>query len=197
MPYLKKRIHLPVIWSPEEVACLIDAAPIPFYRTILMTLYGTGVRRAECEATLRVWWCMSTAAKAVRTATSCSAPICATNCAPFIAPARKPAVWLFPVPYPVCGVIPISTPGHTLLALPAAISQPRGEAKPIKDRHQVAAPRLVPARFTRCSRRSRFLLVGCPGPQKPSKPFSVMPVRIHTMMPEKHTTITKPFSNPC
>jgi site-specific recombinase XerD len=50
MPYPKKRIHLPVIWSPEEVACLIDAAPLPFYRTILMTLYGTGVRRAECAA---------------------------------------------------------------------------------------------------------------------------------------------------
>ena len=50
MPYPKKKIHLPIIWSPEEVACLIDAAPIPFYRTILMTLYGTGVRRAECAA---------------------------------------------------------------------------------------------------------------------------------------------------
>ena len=50
MPYPKKKIHLPVIWSPEEVTSLIDAAPIPFYRTILMTLYGTGVRRAECAA---------------------------------------------------------------------------------------------------------------------------------------------------
>jgi len=50
MPYPKKKIHLPIIWSPEEVASLIDAAPIPFYRTILMTLYGTGVRRAECAA---------------------------------------------------------------------------------------------------------------------------------------------------
>jgi len=50
MPYPKKKMHLPVIWSPEEVTCLIDAAPIPFYRTILMTLYGTGVRRAECAA---------------------------------------------------------------------------------------------------------------------------------------------------
>ena len=50
MPYPKKRIHLPVIWSPEEIASLIDAAPIPFYRTILMTLYATGVRRAECAA---------------------------------------------------------------------------------------------------------------------------------------------------
>ena len=26
MPYPKKRIHLPVIWSPEDVACLVDAA---------------------------------------------------------------------------------------------------------------------------------------------------------------------------
>ena len=50
MPYPKKKIHLKIIWSPEEVASLIDAAPIPFYRTILMTLYGTGVRRAECAA---------------------------------------------------------------------------------------------------------------------------------------------------
>ena len=50
MPYPKKKIHLPIIWSPEEVTSLIDAAPIPFYRTILMTLYGTGVRRAECAA---------------------------------------------------------------------------------------------------------------------------------------------------
>src|ERR1039457_3364589 len=50
MPFPKKKIHLPVIWSPEEVACLIDAAPIPFYRTILMTLYGTGERRPECAA---------------------------------------------------------------------------------------------------------------------------------------------------
>ena len=50
IPYPKKKIHLPVIWSPEEVTSLIDAAPIPFYRTILMTLYGTGVRRAECAA---------------------------------------------------------------------------------------------------------------------------------------------------
>jgi site-specific recombinase XerD len=50
IPYPKKRIHLPIIWSPEEVTSLIDAAPIVFYRTILMTLYGTGVRRAECAA---------------------------------------------------------------------------------------------------------------------------------------------------
>jgi integrase len=46
-PYPKKRYRLPTILSQEEVAQLIDAAPTPFYHTILMTLYGTGVRRTE------------------------------------------------------------------------------------------------------------------------------------------------------
>lgn len=46
-PYPKKRIHLPVILSQDEVARLIESAAIPFHRTILMTLYATGVRRAE------------------------------------------------------------------------------------------------------------------------------------------------------
>jgi site-specific recombinase XerD len=40
-------IRLPEILSPEEVACLIDAAELPFYRILLMTLYGTGARRTE------------------------------------------------------------------------------------------------------------------------------------------------------
>ena len=46
-PYPKRVIRLPKIFSPEEVARLIDSATTPFYRTILMTLYATGVRRAE------------------------------------------------------------------------------------------------------------------------------------------------------
>ena len=46
-PYPKKRHRLPTILSQEEVAQLIDAAPTPFYRTVLMTLYATGVRNAE------------------------------------------------------------------------------------------------------------------------------------------------------
>jgi site-specific recombinase XerD len=50
LPYPKKSVRLPVIWSPEEIASLIDAAPTPFYRTILMTLYATGMRRAEVAA---------------------------------------------------------------------------------------------------------------------------------------------------
>src|ERR1700687_566860 len=46
-PYPKKRHRLPTIPSQEEVAQLIDAAYTPFHRTILMTLYATGVRDAE------------------------------------------------------------------------------------------------------------------------------------------------------
>ena len=33
--------------SQEEVSQLINAAPTPFYRILLMTLYATGARRAE------------------------------------------------------------------------------------------------------------------------------------------------------
>jgi integrase/recombinase XerD len=46
-PYRKKRFRLPVILSQDEVARLIEASSSPFHRTILMTLYATGVRRAE------------------------------------------------------------------------------------------------------------------------------------------------------
>ena len=46
-PYPNRVIHLPKIFSPEQVARLIDSATTPFYHTILMTLYATGVRRAE------------------------------------------------------------------------------------------------------------------------------------------------------
>jgi integrase/recombinase XerD len=46
-PYPKKVIRLPQILTPEEVAQLIDAAELPFYRILLMTMYGTGGRRSE------------------------------------------------------------------------------------------------------------------------------------------------------
>ena len=46
-PYPKKTRHLPSILSPEEVADLIDSSQSQFHRVVLMTLYGTGVRRAE------------------------------------------------------------------------------------------------------------------------------------------------------
>jgi integrase/recombinase XerD len=46
-PYPKWVFHLPTILSREEVAQLIDAALTPYHRTLLMTLYATGARRAE------------------------------------------------------------------------------------------------------------------------------------------------------
>jgi len=46
-PYPKKVLKLPFILSQEEVARLIDSALTPFHRIVLMTLYGTGARRAE------------------------------------------------------------------------------------------------------------------------------------------------------
>jgi len=46
-PYPKKVVRLPAILSQNEVAKLIDAAYTPFHRVLLMTLYATGLRRAE------------------------------------------------------------------------------------------------------------------------------------------------------
>jgi site-specific recombinase XerD len=46
-PYPKWVFHLPTVLSQEEVAQLIDAALTPYHRTLLMTLYATGARRAE------------------------------------------------------------------------------------------------------------------------------------------------------
>jgi integrase/recombinase XerD len=46
-PYPKKTRPLPSILSPEEVAHLIDSSRTRFHRMVLMTLYGTAVRRAE------------------------------------------------------------------------------------------------------------------------------------------------------
>ena len=46
-PYPKKTHRWPTILRQEEIAQLIQAAPTPFYRTLLMTLYATGIRKAE------------------------------------------------------------------------------------------------------------------------------------------------------
>jgi integrase/recombinase XerD len=47
LPYPRDRRRLPTVLSEEEVARLINAAGTLFRRTLLITLYGTGMRRAE------------------------------------------------------------------------------------------------------------------------------------------------------
>jgi integrase/recombinase XerD len=47
LPYPKKQRRLPTVLSLEEVARLIDAAGNLLQRTVLMILYGTGMRRTE------------------------------------------------------------------------------------------------------------------------------------------------------
>ncbi|MGH9627937.1 MAG: phage integrase N-terminal SAM-like domain-containing protein [Bryobacteraceae bacterium] len=46
-PYPKRENRLPLILSVEEVSQLINAADTLYHRTLLMTAYGTGARRAE------------------------------------------------------------------------------------------------------------------------------------------------------
>jgi integrase/recombinase XerD len=47
LPLLKTPKKLPVVLSPEEVTRLIEAAPNLIYRTLLLLLYATGLRRSE------------------------------------------------------------------------------------------------------------------------------------------------------
>jgi len=47
MPYPKHPQKLPVTLTQEEVARVIEATSLPLHRIILMTLYGTGLRRME------------------------------------------------------------------------------------------------------------------------------------------------------
>jgi len=47
LPYPQDRRRLPTVLSQEEVSHLINAAGTLFRRTLLLTLYGTGMRRAE------------------------------------------------------------------------------------------------------------------------------------------------------
>src|ERR1700731_1331383 len=46
-PASRKALRLPTVLSQEEVVRLIDAARTPYHRTFLLTLYATGLRRAE------------------------------------------------------------------------------------------------------------------------------------------------------
>lgn len=47
LPYPKRSRRLPIILGPEEVERLIAGAQNLFHRTMLMTLYGGGLRRSE------------------------------------------------------------------------------------------------------------------------------------------------------
>ncbi len=47
LPYPRDQRRLPTVLSGEEVSRLINAAGTLFRRTLLMTLYGTGMRRSE------------------------------------------------------------------------------------------------------------------------------------------------------
>ncbi len=53
LPYPRDRRRLPTVLSREEVSRLINAAGTLFRRTLLMTLYATGMRRSE-RARLKV-----------------------------------------------------------------------------------------------------------------------------------------------
>jgi integrase/recombinase XerD len=47
LPYPKRERRMPTILSPDEVERLIESARNLYHRTLLMTLYSTGIRRAE------------------------------------------------------------------------------------------------------------------------------------------------------
>ena len=54
LPYPKRRKRLPVVLSPEEVERLIAGAKNLYHRTLLLTLYGAGLRRSEvCRLKVR------------------------------------------------------------------------------------------------------------------------------------------------
>ena len=54
LPYPKQRLRLPVVLSPDEVQRLIAGAKNLYHRTMLLTLYGAGLRRSElCQLKVR------------------------------------------------------------------------------------------------------------------------------------------------
>src|SRR5918996_677700 len=54
LPYPRERLRLPVVLSPDEVQRLIAHAKNLYHRTLLLTLYGAGLRRSEvCHLKVR------------------------------------------------------------------------------------------------------------------------------------------------
>ena len=54
LPYPKERLRFPVVLSPDEVQRLIAGAKNLYHRTLLLTLYGAGLRRSEaCQLKVR------------------------------------------------------------------------------------------------------------------------------------------------
>jgi integrase/recombinase XerD len=54
LPYPKHRRRLPIVLRPEEVLRLIAGAKNLYHRTLLLTLYGAGLRRSElCRLKVR------------------------------------------------------------------------------------------------------------------------------------------------
>ena len=54
LPYPRQRLRLPVVLSPDEVQRLIAGAKNLYHRTLLLTLYGAGLRRSElCRLKVR------------------------------------------------------------------------------------------------------------------------------------------------
>lgn len=54
LPYPKERHRLPIVLSPDEVQRLIAHAKNLYHRTMLLTVYGAGLRRSEaCQLKVR------------------------------------------------------------------------------------------------------------------------------------------------
>ena len=47
LPFIREPRKLPIVLSPEEVACLLDAVPSLKHKAALSVAYGAGLRASE------------------------------------------------------------------------------------------------------------------------------------------------------